>query len=168
MHFARLGKVIQHVCPVKTGHPGLHADKIGGGAVGISGEDLGIVPDHVKIDIGQHADAVTAANDIKDGLDGGIGKSRHQVLSPFFRVFADVLLRGQRMRHFHHLKAELLFHAALSQFIAPADVRTSGSTPGQTDGGHLVARFQVLWLMKMQHKTPSLSLDFSMVLAEIQ
>ena len=129
-HFARFRKIIQHMCSVKTADSGLHADEISGSAIRISSENLRIVPNHIKIYIRQHSDTVATANHVEDSLDGRVGKCRHQILCPFFRMLADILLRCQCMRHFYYLQAKQLFDSPFTQLITPADFRYACCSPG--------------------------------------
>ena len=158
-HFSRLGKVIEHMRAVKAGNSGLHTDKIGGGTVGITGENLGIVPNHIKINVRQHSYAVAASDYIENRFDGRIGKSSHQILGTFFGMLTDISLGCQCMGHFHHLNAKKLLHAALTQFISPADLRHACCAPGQADSSYFIARFQMLRFLQFQHRIAFLSVS---------
>jgi hypothetical protein len=114
------------------------------GGVGKAGKNLGVVPQDVKVDVGQQADGVVPADGAEDCFDLRVAKGVHQILGPGLRVAVQVVLALQGVGHGHNLKAVVPLQPLTGQMVLVDELLLPQHSAGQGDDGNLVAGAQAL------------------------
>ena len=111
---------IRHNAGSIIGHDtGLVHHEMVGCRIGESSKDFRILPNHIIVNIGQHANRIISAYGRKNSFDFRIAECIHPILSPGFRMLIDIFKTLERVWHHQNPKTVIALQTFLCymQFV---------------------------------------------------